>query len=239
MLGDMLVDLQLSSAHYDWPQLRDAVLRAEAEGHDTTWILDHLDGTLLPGGNPDALECCTLLGALAASTTTIGLGTLVANVANRHPAVLAAALATAHRISGGRVRAGVGAGAAPGTPWAREHQVRGIPLLPTMAARHDAVIRQIDALRPIKSMPVIVGTNSVELAIVAGTHADGVNVRLGNPRAAEFLAAAQDAAAGRCFECSGLASVDDHAARVKAETLGLDRLILIRLGERDDRPTGV
>lgn len=230
MLSGMLVDIQLSSATNDWAELRDATLRAEADGYDTTWVLDHLDGTVLPGGDRDMLECCTLLGALAAVTSTIGLGTLVANVANRYPAILAAALSSAFRISGGRVRAGIGAGASPDTAWAREHHERGIPLKATLDARHAAVIEQIEVLRTVEAMPIIVGVNSAELAAIAGTHADGVNVRLSSPAAEHYLTVARDAAHGRPFEAGGWADIDDHPARARAETLGLDRLVLARFG---------
>jgi len=229
----MLVDLQLSSATNDWPQLLDATLEAEAAGYDTTWVLDHLDGTVLPGGDREMLECCTLLGALAVATTTIGLGTLVANVANRYPAVLAAALSSASRISGGRVIAGIGAGAAPGTKWAREHDERGIPLRAALDDRHAAVVEQIEVLRTIEPIPIIVGVNSVELAAIAGTHADGVNVRLSNLAAAQHVAVAREAAEDRPFEASGWADVDDQVSRGRAEVLQLDRLILTRLGRLD------
>jgi len=224
----MLVDIQLSSAHNDWPVLRDAVLQAEADGYDTTWVLDHFDGRVLGGDRP-LLECFTLLGALAASTTTIGLGTLVVNVANRHPAVMAAAASSAQRISGGRLHLGIGAGAPPQSPWAREHHDREIPLLPTLAERHQAVVRQIELLRTIEPMPIIVGVNSIELAVIAGRYADGVNVRLSSPKAATYLAAAVDAAAGKPFETSGWAGMRDQPSRDKAEELALDRLILSRL----------
>ena len=42
----------------------------------------------------------------------------------------------AHRISGGRFTLGIGAGAAPDTPWSREHHERGIPIMPVLADRH-------------------------------------------------------------------------------------------------------
>ena len=224
----MLLDVQLSSAHNDWAQLRDGVLQAEAEGFDTTWVLDHFDGAVL-GGDRDLLECFTLLGALAVATSTINLGALVVNVANRHPAVTAAAASSAQRISGGRLRMGLGAGAPPTSPWAQEHHDRGIPLLSDMSARHQAVVGQIELLRTIEPMPIIVGVNSVELAIVAGRYADGVNVRLSSPKAATYLAAAVDAADGKTFETSGWASVHDQPSQHKAHTLQLDRLILSRL----------
>ncbi|MEI8237777.1 MAG: LLM class flavin-dependent oxidoreductase [Actinomycetota bacterium] len=225
----MLIDIQFSAAHNDWPELRDAVLRAEAEGYDTTWVLDHFDGSVFPGGDRDVLECFTLLGALASITTTIGLGSLVANVANRHPAVLASAASSAWRISSGRFRLGIGAGASPSTPWAREHLERGVPLLPTMAARHQNVVDNISVLRTIEPMPIIVGVNSDALARLAGAHADGVNVRLSSPTAGHHIAAAREAAGDRPFELSGWASVGDQASIDKATALGLDRLILSRL----------
>lgn len=225
----MIVDIQFSSAHNDWPELRDAVLQAEADGYGTTWVLDHFDGTLFTGGDREVLECFTLLGALAEATSTIGLGSLVANVANRHPALMAAAASSVHRISGGRLQLGIGAGAAPETEWSREHRERGIPLHAELADRHAAVIRQIEVLRGIEPMPIVVGVNSRELATIAGTYADGVNVRLSSPNAETYLDAARQAAGDRPFDCSGWAGNHDLAAQEKAHRLGLDRLVISRL----------
>lgn len=227
----MLVDVQYSSAHNDWPTLRDAVLRAEASGEfDTTWVFDHFDGSTL-GGTLQVLECCTLLGALAGVTSTIGLGSMVLNVANRHPAVAAAAMDSVQRISGGRLRLGVGAGTAPGTPWAAEHDRRGIGLAPVLADRHAAVRRQIEVMRGTCDVPIIVGTNTVALSALAGELADGLNVRLEHPRAAEFATAARAAAAGRPFEISAYTIAGDSAeVRRMAAELGVDRLVLTLLG---------
>ena len=230
----MLIDIQFSSAHNDWAQLRDAVLQAEIDGYDTTWVFDHFDGKVLAGGDRDVLECFTLLGALASITSTIGIGSLVANAANRHPAVLVAAAASAQHISGGRLRLGIGAGAAPGTPWAREHDDRGIELLADISDRHAAVVRQIELLRSVEDLPVIVGVNSIELATIAGARADGVNVRLTSPGAPSQVAAAREAAGDRSFEVSGWAFFDDDESRASADELGLDRLILTRLDRLGD-----
>lgn len=233
----MIIDVQFSSAHNDWPELLDATMRAEDLGYGTVWVLDHFDGSVFRSGDRPVLETCTFLGALAARTSTIGLGTLVANVANRHPAVLAAAALTVQRISGGRFICGVGAGAPPDSPWAREHHDRGIPLLPEAADRHAAVIRQIEAIRAITDCPIIVGVNSVALAQVAGRHADGVNVRLSSPHAARYLTAAREAAAhhqpDHAFDANGWASFGDHDSIDKAHDLGLDRLILSSLARLD------
>lgn len=227
MLLSMIVDLQFSSAHHDWPRLRDAVLEAEADGCGTTWVFDHFDGSVL-GGDRDVIECFTLLGALASITQRIGLGALVVNVANRHPAVMAAAASSVQRISNGRLILGIGAGADPSTPWARELHDRNIPIRASLEDRHRAVIEQIDVLRSIEPMPVIVGVNSVALARIAGAHADGVNVRLSSPHAAKYLAAAREVAGDRPFDCSGWADDSDRASQDKAHELQLDRLIIQR-----------
>ncbi|MCU1502363.1 MAG: hypothetical protein JWM12_1717 [Ilumatobacteraceae bacterium] len=225
----MIVDIQFSAGSNDWPALRDAVLGAEQDGYATTWVFDHLDGAMLGGDRP-MLECFTLLGALAVATSTIGLGTLVANVANRHPALLGLAASSVQRISGGRLTLGLGAGTGPGTKWAREHEERGIPLLPDVAARHAAVAHQVAVLRDSTDAPVIIGASSVELAQLAGRSADGVNVRMSHRRVVEIVAAARDEAGERPFDVSGWAFVDDESAHDRAAELGLDRLVLVQLG---------
>jgi alkanesulfonate monooxygenase SsuD/methylene tetrahydromethanopterin reductase-like flavin-dependent oxidoreductase (luciferase family) len=228
--SEVKIDIQCSPGTNDWPVLRDAISRAEDEGYETTWVFDHFDGAMLEGDRP-MLECFTLLGALAAATSTIGLGTLVANVANRHPAVLAAAASTVQRISEGRFTLGLGAGTSPNSKWSSEHAERGIELKPDIAARHAAVVEQIRWIRDLpEAIPVIVGVNSVRLAAIAGQVADGINVRLINPRAAEFVRAARDAAGDRPFEISGWTFDEVDDVREQARELGLDRLVLTRLG---------
>ena len=100
-------------------------------------MLDHMAGQVMRGDS--MIECFTLTGALAASTTTIGIGTLVANVWNRSLGVLAVAAASAQEISGGRFWLGIGAGASPRSPFGAEHAAAGIALAPDMAARHQRV----------------------------------------------------------------------------------------------------
>ena len=226
----MKIDIQFSAGANDWPELRDAVLRAEAEGYDTTWVFDHFDGAMISGDRP-MLECFTLLGALAEATSTIGLGTLVANVANRHPALLAAATSTMQRISDGRFTLGLGAGTSPASKWSSEHHARGIALQAAITDRHAAVVQQIRLIRELpEPTPIIVGVNSVRLAAIAGQLADGINVRINHERADEFVGAARRAAGERPIEISGWTfdEVDDVHGR--AQALGLDRLVLTRLG---------
>ena len=96
-LTNVILDVQFNASTTPWPELRDAVIAAQEAGYGVAWVLDHLAGQVMRGDQ--MLECFTWVGALAASTTTIGIGTLVANVWNRPVAVLAAAAAF---VSGGQ-----------------------------------------------------------------------------------------------------------------------------------------
>ena len=74
---------------------------------------------------PGSHDAWTLLGALAASTERLRLGTMVSPVTFRLPTVLAKAATTVDRISNGRVELGMGAGW-----WEQEHRTHGIPFPP-------------------------------------------------------------------------------------------------------------
>ncbi|MBB4688783.1 LLM class flavin-dependent oxidoreductase [Amycolatopsis jiangsuensis] len=84
---------------------------AEELGYDWCSVFDHLRP---PMGGPagPCFEGTTLLSALAASTRRIRCALMVAPVAWRHPAVLAALAATIDHVSDGRVELGIGVGGA-------------------------------------------------------------------------------------------------------------------------------
>jgi F420-dependent oxidoreductase-like protein len=86
------------------------VTAAEEAGFDSVWVMDHFY-QLPPLGGPDQpmLEAYTLLGALAARTRRVQLGTLVTGVTYRNPAVLAKIITTLDVISRGRAVLGIGA----------------------------------------------------------------------------------------------------------------------------------
>lgn len=88
----------------------DLASAAESSGFDSLWVMDHY-WQLPPLGGPTQpmLEAYTLLGALAARTRRVNLGTLVTGVTYRNPALLAKMITTLDVISGGRAVLGIGA----------------------------------------------------------------------------------------------------------------------------------
>lgn len=96
----------------DWPELLARARRLEDMGVGTVWVDDH-------GLNPAHpaqpwLDAWSVLPALAAATTRIHLGPLVANGLLRSPAMLARHALSVDQISGGRLELGLGSGYAAG-----------------------------------------------------------------------------------------------------------------------------
>ena len=88
----------------------DMATAAEETGYDSVWVMDHFY-QLPPMGGPSQpmLDSYTLLGALAARTSRVRLGTMVTGVTYRNPAHLAKIVTTLDVISAGRAILGIGA----------------------------------------------------------------------------------------------------------------------------------
>ena len=80
-----------------------AAVAAERLGCSRVWI---------PDEGLAARECWVTLGAVAAATSSVEVGTGITNAYTRHPGMTAAAVATLDEVSNGRAALGIGAGGA-------------------------------------------------------------------------------------------------------------------------------
>jgi F420-dependent oxidoreductase-like protein len=91
-------------------RVADVAVAAEESGFDTVMVMDHFyQLPLLGPPENEMFEAYTLLGAIAACTSTVKLGTLVTGVTYRNPAILAKIVTTLDVISKGRAFLGIGA----------------------------------------------------------------------------------------------------------------------------------
>ncbi|MEO5705392.1 MAG: LLM class flavin-dependent oxidoreductase [Candidatus Limnocylindrales bacterium] len=97
----------------------ESAVRLDAAGYHGLWCWDHFMGQ--GDKSVPTVESWTILAMAAASTTRVTIAPFVANVMNRHPAVLARMAGTLQIASGGRLILGIGIGGAP-----REHAAYGI-----------------------------------------------------------------------------------------------------------------
>jgi alkanesulfonate monooxygenase SsuD/methylene tetrahydromethanopterin reductase-like flavin-dependent oxidoreductase (luciferase family) len=212
----VIIDIQFNQGSASWPALREGVLAAEEAGFSAVWNLDHFSGAMF---NSDSMmECFTSLTAWATVTSRINVGTLVTNINNRHPGLLANIVSTVQDISNGRLLLGVGAGTSPNSPYGAEQRALNMDVLTPMSARHERLLENIAVMRniwahdrddsfvgfprPLQEPPIIVGVNSLGLAALAGQHFDGVNTRFNHPQRAELIAAAKKAHSGDSFDVS-------------------------------------
>ena len=84
-------------------QVVEAAVAAERLGCSRVWI---------PDEGLAARECWVTLGAVAAATGSVEVGTGITNAYTRHPGMTAAAVATLDEASNGRAALGIGAGGA-------------------------------------------------------------------------------------------------------------------------------
>jgi len=119
----------------------DSARRLDEAGFSGVWSWDHF---MSRGRLEDSvLECWTTLALASAATRRLTIGTLVANVMNRHPAVLARMASTLQGASGGRLVLGIGIGGHP-----VEHRAYGMPFPEPAerAARLEEAVAVIRAL---------------------------------------------------------------------------------------------
>ena len=180
---------------------------ADAEGWFALWYADHYmpntgDESFKPG---DLHECWSVLPAVAAITSRIRLGPLVAPTSVHHPALLANRAATIDQLSDGRFVLGLGAG------WQiNEHAAYGIDLEDPgpRVSRFEESIQVVRSLldndrttftgefyeisdapcdpKPVQDrLPILVGTGSPRMLRITCTHAQEWNTWGGPDRAHE------------------------------------------------------
>jgi len=124
-----------------WPELRDAVQRAETAGFDDLWIDDHLLSDEADWPDPK-LEGWTTLAAVAEATTRPALGHMVTANTLRNPGLTAKMATTVDHVSGGRVILGIGSG------WfEREHEAFGIEFGASTGERLDRLGEALPLIR--------------------------------------------------------------------------------------------
>ena len=161
-LGINMPYMQPDGTH---PTSADVVARAkliEDAGFDGIWLGDPLSRTPTP--RPDPLLWLTVC---ATATTRIELGTSILQVPLRHPVELAQRLMTLHAVSGGRFRAGLGAGStqrdfdAVGVDFASRFKLlnEGVPLIKRLLAGEAVGAADLKPWRSAgKGPPIYIGS---------------------------------------------------------------------------------
>ena len=147
----------------------DAARRAEGLGLDGVFVFDHL----WPMGQPGrpALSSGPLLGALAAVTSTIHVGTLVARIGLLPDDVLVDVLCGVDALSGGRLVAGIGTGDRLSR---EENDAYGIPFESAEIRR--ARLGTVAAAVAGAGIPVWLGGGRPEMVDLARTTGAAVNL---------------------------------------------------------------
>src|SRR6185437_766210 len=136
------VKFGLFSITGDYAQALQSAKRADNQGFYSILLNDHFFSPFRPAREPQ-LECFTTLSAIAAVTTRIRMGSLVAAVAFRSPPLLAKIASTLDHVSNGRLVLGLGSG------WERsEYDAHNYPY-PSNSERLDQLA---DAIKVLKAM---------------------------------------------------------------------------------------
>ena len=172
---------------------------ADAAGVDGVFAFDHLFRMRgdAPGGEPrPALELLTTMAAVAAETSRVVVGSLVARTTLRPPATLVAAFDTLARIAPGRLVAGLGSGDHVSEP---EDDAFGVDVPDRLGRLAETV-----ALATGRGYPVWVGGNSPAVRRVAADGADGWNAWGGDAAGFARLTAGVRDRLGRAGRDAGL-----------------------------------
>ena len=139
--GRLPVGVSIRTIRADPRWWLESARRLDAAGYAGVWAWDHFVGR--GDKTVPVVECWTILAMAAGATERVTVAPFVANVMNRHPALLARMSSTLQVASGGRHILGIGIGGAP-----KEHQAYGMdfPDAPERVARLEEAVAVIRAL---------------------------------------------------------------------------------------------
>ena len=220
-----------------WQQWIARVREVERLGYDGVWVWDHLVHRTQEPADP-LFEAFSLLGAAAALTSRVRLGTLVASPVLRSALLLAKSAMTVDQVSGGRFELGIGAGGS-----LLDSAALGLPVQPAreLAERFEQTVELVDAVLrggssydgtvvsgagmviapgPVQSprLPLVLAAHGPRTLRVAGRLADTWNtLTTQDLEPAEVLALA----------ASRAAQLDDAARAAGRDPLAIRRSVLI------------
>jgi alkanesulfonate monooxygenase SsuD/methylene tetrahydromethanopterin reductase-like flavin-dependent oxidoreductase (luciferase family) len=156
----------------DWTRWRKTYLTAERLGFESVWVSDHLASSWSP--NTHGLDPWIALSVAAAETHSIRLGTLVAPITFRQPALVARMAEAISDLSQGRFVLGLGLG------WnAAEHAQFGIPF-PPLAERVRLLGEGIERIRHVlgeRNVPLLIGGSGPRSSLpLVARYADAWNL---------------------------------------------------------------
>lgn len=158
-----------------WPDIRRMAVLAEAMGVDTLWTPDELLWRTDDAAPQGVWDGVSMAGAVAATTSTVKVGTWVLSALHRNPGIIAKTAETLDEISGGRFVFGLGAGHA----WPGQAHAFGLPedrifdrfeealqiIVPLLRSGHADFEGTFHAARDLPQRPVGPRPNAIPLLI--------------------------------------------------------------------------
>lgn len=158
-----------------WPDIRRMAVLAEAMGVDTLWTPDELLWRTDDAAPQGVWDGISMAGAVAATTSTVKVGTWVLSALHRNPGIIAKTAETLDEISGGRFVFGLGAGHA----WPGQAHAFGLPedrifdrfdealqiIVPLLRSGHADFEGTFHAARDLPQRPVGPRPNAIPLLI--------------------------------------------------------------------------
>lgn len=225
----MRVGIVVPTFHGDAARVVRLARDAEAAGIDGVFLYDHL--WHIGKKDKPALHGPTLMSAVAVSTSTVTVGSLVARIGLQRNEVLAAMMSTVERMAPGRVIAALGIGDGLSRD---ENETYGIEFAPRPAR----LAQLVECARAVRGegVPVwVAGTTDAMWEVAAG-EADAVNVWDVDPavveRARQVAQPAEVTWAGLVHMAEG----EEHlAARLRAiSDAGATWAVAAIVGIKDD-----